>query len=214
MLAYAADHPGGSSGYDIVIRPTESGVEKVLVTDPVENEVPTGFSPDGRFLVYSKRRQLRDDLWMVPVDGSAAPKTITSTPGNNLGQVSPNGRYIAYQSGESGRNEILVTTFPEPASRWQVSQSGGVEPRWSHDGKELFFFAPDNRLMAADVKTDAASFEIGAIRPLFQSRRMGESFRYDVSKDGQRFLVNAGLREELSPITLVTNWTEELEKRK
>jgi Tol biopolymer transport system component len=214
MLAYAADHPGGSSGYDIVIRPTDGSAERVVVADPVENEVPSGFSPDGRFLVFSKRRVLSDQLWTVPVDGSAAPKLISPAAGSNLGQVSPNGRYVAYQSAESGRNEVLVTTFPEPASRWQVSQNGGREPRWSHDGKELFFFAPDNRLMAADVKTDGVSFEIGAIRPLFQSRRMGESFRYDVSRDGQKFLVNAGLKEELSPITLVTHWTEELEKKK
>ena len=214
FLAYSVDHPGGVSGYDIVIRPTDGGVEKVVVSDPVENEVPTGFSPDGRFLIFSKRHQLRDDLWVVPIDGSAPPKPINSSPGESLGQVSPNGRYIAYQSGESGRYEILVTTFPVPAARWQVSQSGGREPRWSKDGKELFFFAPDNRLMVAGVKTDAVSFEIGAIRPLFQSRQMGVSFRYDVAKDGQRFLVNAGLREDLSPITLVTHWTEELERKK
>ena len=214
FLAYSSDHPGGVSGYDIVIRPTDGGTERVIVSDPVENEVPTGFSPDGRFLVFSKRKQLRDELWLVPVDGSAAPKRITSTPGESLGQVSPNGKYVAYQSGESGRYEIFVATFPEPSERFQVSQGGGREPRWSKDGKELFFFAPDNRLMVADVRTDAASLEIGAIRPLFQSRQMGESYRYDVAKDGQRFLVNAGLTEELSPITLVTHWTEELEKQK
>jgi hypothetical protein len=211
-LAYAVDHPGGTSGYDIVIRPTDGSTERVIVAEPVLNAVPTSFSPDGRFLVFSKRRDLLDDLWVVPVDGSSAPKAIAPTPGNNLGQVSPNGRYVAYQSIESGRYEIAVTTFPEPGGRWQVSQSGGTEPRWSKDGKELFFFAPDNRLMAAGVKTDAVSFEIGGIRSLFQSRKMGDSFRYDVSKDGQRFLVNAGLKEELTPLTLTTNWTEALKK--
>ncbi|HEX4439056.1 MAG TPA: protein kinase [Thermoanaerobaculia bacterium] len=214
FLAYAADHPGGSSGYDVVIRPVDGNTEKVVAADAVENEVPTGFSPDGRYLVFSKRRQLHDDLWVVPVDGSAAPRQITSTPGESMGVVSPNGRYVAYVTDLNGRYEIFAATFPEPAGRWQVSQSGGREPRWSHDGRELFFFAPDNRLMAADVKTDVPSFEIGAIRPLFQSRRMGESYRYDVAKDDQRFLVNTGLREEFSPITLVTHWTEQLEKSK
>jgi eukaryotic-like serine/threonine-protein kinase len=214
FLAYAAAHPKGLGGYDIIVRPTDGSVEKVLLTDAVASEVPTGFSPDGRFLVYTKRRPLRDDLWVMPVDGSAAPILIASTPGESLAQVAPNGRYVAYHAGETGRYEIFVTTFPQPAGRWQVSQNGGSEPRWSKDGKELFFFAPDNRLMAADVKTDTASFEIGAIHPLFQSRQMGMSYRYDVSKEGQRFLVNAGLKEDLSPITLVTNWTEELEKKK
>jgi len=215
LLAYSTDHPGGSSGYDIVVRPIDGNSERVVVADAVENEVPTGFSPDGRFLLFSKRRQLRDDLFVVPVDGSSPPRPIASvaTAVESLGQVSSNGHYVAYMSDESGRFEIYVTTFPDPAGRWQVSQGGGREPRWSKDGKELFFFAPDNRLMVAEVKTEAGSFEMGAIRPLFQTRLMGESFRYDVAKDGQRFLVNAGLKEELSPITLVTDWTKELEKK-
>jgi Tol biopolymer transport system component len=214
-LAYATDHPGGSSGYDIVIRATSGGAERVVVSDPLENEVPTGFSPDGRFLLFSKRKNLRDDLMMVALDGNEAPQPIAATPAvESLGQVSPNGRYVAYMSDESGRFEIYVTTFPAPEGRWQVSQNGGREPRWAKDGKELFFFAPDNRLMAAAVKTDTTTFESGAIQSLFQSRLMGLSFRYDVSKDGQRFLVNAGLKEELSPITMVTHWTEELERKR
>ena len=214
-VAYASDHPGGSSGYDIVLRSTDGNTERVVVADAVENEVPTGFSPDGRFLLFSKRRNLRDDLLMVPLSGDATPRPIATTPAvETLGQVSPNGRFVAFMSDEGGRFEIYVTTFPEPGGRWQVSQNGGREPRWARDGRELFFFAPDNRLMAAEVKTEGGSFEIGAIRPLFQSRQMGVSFRYDVANDGQRFLVNAGLKEELAPITLVTNWTEELEKKK
>jgi Tol biopolymer transport system component len=216
LLAYATDHPGGGSGYDIVVRPTDGNAERILVSDAVENEIPTGFSPDGRFLLFSKRRQLRDDLLMVAVDGTGAPRPIAASPTavEDLGQVSPNGRYVAYMSDESGRFEIYVTTFPDPGGRWQVSQNGGREPRWSRDGRELFFFAPDNRLMVSEVKTETGSFEIGAIRPLFQTRQMGMTFRYDVSKDGQRFLVNAGMKEELSPITLVTSWTGELEKKR
>jgi Tol biopolymer transport system component len=215
-LAYATDHPGGTSGYDIVVRPTDGNAERVVVADATENEVPTDFSPDGRFLLFSRRRQLRDDLLFVSVDGSGTPKPIAASPTavETLGQVSPNGRYVAYMSDEGGRFEIFVTTFPDPAGRWQVSQNGGREPRWARDGKELFFFAPDNRLMTAEVRTETSSFEIGAIRPLFQSRQMGVSYRYDVARDGQRFLVNAGLKEELSPITLVTNWTAELKEKK
>jgi hypothetical protein len=130
-----------------------------------------------------------------------------------MGQFSPNGRYVAYMSDESGRFEIYVTAFPGPGGRWQVSQNGGIEPRWRKDGRELFFFAPDNRLMAAQVKTDGESFEVGAIQPLFQARVMGIGSRYDVSKDGKRFLVNSGLPEDLSPLTLVTNWTGELKRK-
>jgi hypothetical protein len=148
--------------------------------------------------------QLEGEPTLRPVAATAAFEA--------LAQVSPNGRYVAYMSDESGRFEIFVTTFPDPGGRWQVSQSGGVEPRWSQDGTALFFFAPDNRLMAAEVRTATGSFEVGAIRPLFQSRLMGMGFRYDVSKDGKRFLVNGGIPQQLSPITVVTNWTEALKK--
>src|SRR5207245_857469 len=94
LLAFATDHPG-SSGYDIVVRPTDGNAERILVSDAVDNEVPTGFSPDGRFLLFSKRRQLRDDLLMIAVDGTGAPRPIAATPTavETLAQVSPNGRY-------------------------------------------------------------------------------------------------------------------------
>ncbi|MGH9367791.1 MAG: protein kinase domain-containing protein, partial [Thermoanaerobaculia bacterium] len=213
-IAYNAGYQGGS-GYDILWKPTGgSGAEEKLASDPVEFEVPLSFSPDSRLLLYQKRKKERDDLWVLPLTGDRTPQPFAVTPAlEQMGQFSPNGRYIAYMSDESGRFDIYVAAFPGPGGRWQVSQSGGSEPRWSRDGKELFFFAPDNRLMAAQVKTGGASFEVGAIQPLFQTRSMGFSFRYDVAKDGRRFLVASGLPQELSPITLVTNWTAELKKQ-
>ncbi len=211
-LAYSANR--GSTGNDVVLRDTVGARERVVATDPTEYQAPTGFSPDGRFLLYEKQKGQRYDLMAAPLDGEGTPRPVAATPAfEALGQVSPGGRYVAYMSDESGRFDIYVATFPDPGAGWQVSQSGGREPRWSKDGKELYFFAPDNRLMAAEVKSDAPSFEVGAVRPLFQSRRMGLSFRYDVAKDGKRFLVNSGLPQEPSPITLVTNWTAELEKK-
>ena len=151
---------------------------------------------------------------VMALDGDRTLRPVVATPAvEGMGQISPNGRYLAYISDETGRFDVYVTPFPGPGGRWQVSQNGGREPRWGRDGRELFFFAPDNRLMAAEVRTDGGSFEVGAIHPLFQSRTMGFSFRYDVSRDGKRFLVNSGLSQELSPITLVTNWTAELEKK-
>ena len=130
-----------------------------------------------------------------------------------MARFSPNGRYVAYQSDETGRFEIYVATFPGVGSRWQVSQNGGVEPRWSRDGKELFYFAPDNRLMAAQMKTDGTSLDVGIIQPLFQARATGFTYRYDMANDGKRFLVVGGLPQDLSPITILTNWTVELTKR-
>ena len=205
----------GITGDDVVVRDTVGGRERVVATDPLEYQAPTAFSPDGRVLLYEKQKQQRTDLMAMPLDGDGTPRPVAATPASEaLGQVSRDGRYVAYMSDESGRFEIYVTTFPEAGGRWQVSQSGGREPRWSPDGRELFFFAPDNRLMAAQVRSDGAGFEVGSIRPLFQSRRMGLEFRYSVAKDGKRFLVNGGLPQDPSPITLVTNWTAELDNKR
>jgi eukaryotic-like serine/threonine-protein kinase len=205
---------GQAAGYDVILRDVDGPRERVLAQDSRGLQMPTSFSPDGRFLLFERRRGQDDDVWALRLDGEPTPRPVAATPGfEALARVSPNGRYVAYMSDESGRFDIFVTTFPEPGGRWQVSQGGGVEPRWSKDGRELFFFAPDNRMMAAEVKTETGNFEVGAIHPLFQSRLMGMSFRYDVSKDGKRFLVNGGLPQTISPITLVTNWTAELEKK-
>ena len=212
-IAFAVEN---DRGYDIVVRATDGSGEKTVSTNPVENQIPTSFSPDGRFLVINVRKDRRDDVLTLALDDGPKPPPAAANESvsESMAQVSPNGRYVAYMSDEGGRFDVYVTTFPQPGSRWQVSQNGGREPRWSKDGQELFFFAPDNRLVAAQVKTDAPSFEIGALHPLFQSRQFGIGFRYDVSKDGKRFLVHSGLPEEISPITLLTNWTAELEKKK
>jgi Tol biopolymer transport system component len=213
-IAYNISNPT-RSGYDIVVRPSSGsgGVEK-LISDPAQYEYPCSFSPDGTVLLYQSRKSGRDDLWALSLAADRTARPVATTPAlEYLGQFSPDGRYVAYMSDESGRFEIYVVPFPGPGGRWQVSQNGGVEPRWKEDGRELFFFATDNRLMAAQVKTDRGGFEVGAIVPLFQSRTMGTGFRYDVANDGNRFLITTGLQQPTSPITLVTNWTAELPKK-
>ncbi|HEV8231568.1 MAG TPA: hypothetical protein VGQ75_04420, partial [Thermoanaerobaculia bacterium] len=213
-IAFNLANPSGR-GYGIVSRQVGgSGAEEKLASDPVDFEFPLSFSPDGRFLLYSKQGNQRDDLWILPLTGERKSQPFLVTPAlEPMAQFSPNGRYVAYMSDEAGHYEIYVAGFPAPSGRWQISQSGGSEPRWSRDGKELFFFAPDNRLMAAQVKTDGANFEVGAIQPLFQTRSLGFGYRYDVANQGNRFLVVAGLPQDLSPITIVTNWTGELAKK-
>jgi len=207
----------GTAGYDIVVRPTSgSGEAETLVSDAVEAGVPCAFSPDGRFLLYQTRRAGSDDLFVLPLAGErkAAPLAASPTAFEQFGAFSPDGRFVAYASDESGRAEIYVVAFPGPGGPWQVSANGGTEPRWRGDGKELFFFAPDNRLMAAKVSAGQDAFEIGAIEQLFQLRTTGNiTYRYDVAKDGDRFLATAELPQEHSPITIVTNWTAELPKR-
>ena len=105
-----------------------------------------------------------------------------------------------------------MKTFPELGGNWQVSTAGGIEPRWRRDGKELFYLTTDGKVMAVEVHTDTA-FEVGTPQALFVTPfKNASGWRYDVTPDGQRFLVNRPVDEESSPITLVQNWTALLKR--
>ena len=124
------------------------------------------------------------------------------------GQFSPDGKWVAYASDESGSWEIYVTTYPGAAGKWQVSRAGGTEPRWSHDGKEIFFLAPKGILSVASVDT-RAGFSSGTPTALFQTRARPtmsttDFFSYDISKDGSRVLVNRYVKPERpAPLTIL-----------
>jgi Tol biopolymer transport system component len=155
-------------------------------------------------------------LFVVPLSGDRKPVPFVATQFTELyGQFSPAGRWIAYTSNESGRGEVYVAPFPGPGGKWQVSIGGGNWPRWRPDGTEIFYVAPDTSLMVAAVNGKGASFEVGAVRSLFETRAMtGLRYPYDVSADGQRFLINT-LRDQtttFAPITVVLNWTAGLKK--
>ena len=158
------------------------------------------------------------DLWVLPMEKGLKPFAFLSTDANERpGQFSPDGRWVAYQSNQSGPYEIYVRPFPPgPGGQWQISASGGTQPRWSPDGKELYYIAPDGRLMAVSLVVKGATLEPGEPVPLFQARialRTTSNSRpqYDVAPDG-RFLVNAVLDSGASPITLLMNWNPEATK--
>ena len=110
---------------------------------------------------------------------------------SSYGQFSPDGRWVAYVSDESGRNEVYVAPFPGPGGKWQISTAGGTYPRWRRDGTEIFYVSPDSKLMSAAVNGKGLSFEVGAVTPLFETHLVtGSRYAYDVSADGQRFLIN------------------------
>ena len=111
---------------------------------------------------------------------------------------------------ESGRWEVYVTSFPEAHGKWQGSNAGGEEPRWRSDGKEFYYLAPDGKIMAAPVKM-GANFDAGTPLALFQANprelvATSEQFSYDVSSDGQKFLINTQLKTAMTPMSVVTNW--------
>jgi Tol biopolymer transport system component len=177
------------------------------------------WSPDGRFIllrVIDAKSNL--ELWALPVAGDRkAFPFLKPAFGVSHGQFSPDGRWVAYASNESGKWDVFVSPFPGPGGNWKVSAAGGSEPRWRRDGRELFYLAPDGKIMAVEVKT-GLTFEAGTATPLFQTRRRvtvssTDMFSYDVSADGQRFLVSTDVGEVTSsPLTMVLHWTAGLKK--
>lgn len=135
-------------------------------------------------------------------------------------RLSPDGRWLAYRSNESGREEVYVTTFPSPSAKWQISTGGGAQPHWRHDGKELYYVAADSRLMAVQVQgalTSKAGFAADVPQALFEMRLpyvlMLDFDFYDVAADGRRFLINTSVDEVRgTPLTVVVNWAAEGKK--
>jgi Tol biopolymer transport system component len=178
---------------------------------------PNDWSPDGRFILYESLdpKTNKEDLWVLPLYAGRQPLPFLQTPfDERQGQFSPDGRWVAYASDESGRYEVYVQSFPTPGGREQISTSGGAEPRWRRDGKELFYLASDGKLMAVKVKGQAI-FEAGAPKALFATPSLDPSAHlmtnYDVTADGQRFLFRTVLRDAASePIVVILHWAAEL----
>ncbi len=167
---------------------------------------PEDWSPDGRFLLYFGAR--RSGLWVVNVEGEPKPRKLvseTTADPTAYAQFSPDGHWIAYCSPESGRSEVYLTSFPEPAERIRVSASGGSRPRWKRDGREIYFVSEDNEMIATPVRL-AAGVEIGQARSLFRIDPAGWS-DYDVTPDGARFLAAAKIPvQDADAIALTANW--------
>jgi Tol biopolymer transport system component len=127
-------------------------------------------------------------------------------------RFSPDGHWVAYVSNETGSTEVYVTRFPGPTGKWPISSNGGNYPRWRADGRELYFIGRDGQLMAAQVSGARDDFSVGDVRPLFDLHpNLSGRYPYDVSKDGQRVLVNTIVEAAApSPITLVVNWASAL----
>jgi serine/threonine protein kinase len=195
-----------------------AGSEEPLLESAL-NKYPQDWSPDGRFLLYLQRNPKSGiDLWVLPLFGERKPFPFSITSfDKDSGQFSPDGRWVAYHSNESGRFEVYVQPFPGPGGKWQVSTGGGIAPRWRRDGKELFYIAPDGKLMAAPIHAAGQTLDFGSPVSLFQTRIVdGGSYplkqQYAVAPDGQRFLINIADESTASPITIVTNWARALKK--
>ena len=190
--------------------PDES--EALLKSDTAK--YPEDWSLDGRFILYSNfdSKTGQYDLWYLPWFGDRRPAPFLTTPfAESQGQFSPDGRWVAYCSDESGENEVYVQSFPVPGNKVLISTGGGTAPKWRRDGKELFYLAADGKFMALEVQAGATlKASIPQALP-FNAKK--KAAIYDIAADGQRFLINTATENTASgTINVVLNWTAELRK--
>ena len=191
--------------------------DKLLLKSEVGKR-PSDWTRDGRYLVYTAPPG-NSDIWALLLSGANSPPVrVTKTPFSEQNPtVSPDGRWIAYSSDETGESQVYVQSFPQSTARQQVSTTGGFQPSWSPDERELFYVRPDLTLMAVSVKPTSLALEVSAPASLFRTRiafagpvELGRS--YSVSGDG-RFLINVSSTDPLGrPITVVLNWSATLTK--
>ncbi len=187
---------------DLYQRPADETELETPLMESHEGKVAHDWSMDGRYILYqSSNPQTSDDIWAMPLFGDRKPVPVVRTPSLECcPRFSPDGHTVAYQSWETGRSEIYVQPFMGTAGKQRISSEGGVSVRWRADGRELFYRAPDGRLMAVSIQKDGEAIKAGTPAPLFRVPAV-----YIPSPDGQRFLVNV-VTEPASPITILLNW--------
>jgi Tol biopolymer transport system component/predicted Ser/Thr protein kinase len=198
-----------------------TGAEELLYADdPNLNKFPETWSPDGKFVLYEfNDPKTRNDIWVLPTTREhpgAAPIAhpwLKTAFRERQSQFSPDGRWVVYESDESGRFEVYVASFSGSGGKRQVSTEGGYAPRWRRDGKEILYVGPDRKLDAVEVNAKGATVETGPPHALPIPIRDGPGILYDVSADGQRILVGAPPEPEAAPgITVVQNWMAVIKK--
>ncbi|MBI3451084.1 MAG: serine/threonine-protein kinase [Acidobacteria bacterium] len=213
-LAYASDRAGTSDLYAKLS--SGAGTDEALLTSG-DRKLPASWSADGKFIAYESTSDpnMKQDLWVLPLTGDRKPIAFLRTPfGERWPRFSPDGSFIAYTSNESGRNEIYVAPFPGPGGKWQISTTGGSRPRWRRDGKEIFYLSAMNAITSVEVSRDGPSLRAGEAKTLFRVVPGLIGTAYDVTADGQRFLVSSLLRNQTStPLTLVVNWLPSAEAK-
>jgi Tol biopolymer transport system component len=193
------------------------GQEELLLEGDATGRNPLDWSPDGRSLLFGVGDMTsKGQIWVLPLaeDRKPVPVTQDTYVAGSGAKFSPDGHSVAYSSNESGRQEVYVMLFGGGAGKWQVSSAGGTQPVWRRDGKELFYWSPENTLMSAPITFKTGVAEVGAVHPLFRFNNpvgiVGIVSPYDVTADGQRFVLITMPQQAAKPITLVTNWTAEL----
>jgi serine/threonine protein kinase len=189
-----------------------SGAEELLVSDEL-TIVPTDWSRDGKFLLYSRPLSGLGPIhqtWSLPLEGDRKPSLILERGGD--AKLSPDGRWLAYVSGESGTVQVYVVAFGGGQGKWQISANGGVMPRWSKDGKELHYFDPTYSLLAVPVNAAGSALQFGTPQTLVSNWTVPSAPLYDVSPDGKKILLDRVPQQVSQSVTVVTNFTAGLKK--
>jgi len=195
-----------------------AGSDEAVLVDNADKS-PMSWSSKGDLILYNTGNVSivgnQVDLWALPLSGDRKPFPVVNSAFNEVrGRLSPDERWIAYTSDESGQTEIYVSPFPGLAGKWRVSTAGGNWPRWSRDGREIFFISTDNtQLMSAAVDGRGSQFVVGKIEKLFEARwRMGARYPYDVGPDGRILAAVLVEQPTATPITLVVDWLADLNR--
>ncbi len=193
-----------------------TGAAELVFADDT-SKYPYSWTPDGKMILFTafSPQGGGSNLYAIPVDGDREPMAlIESEFSENHPIVSPDGRWLAYASDESGRREVYVTTFPHPERKWQVSVEGGRQPKWTRGGSEIVFINENfDALHAVEVSSAAGTFNVGAVTRLFDVELRPDPGRdWDVTADGERFVLNTvPERGRVSALHLVVNWPAILE---
>ncbi len=216
VIAFNSNRGGRLNLYEKAADGT--GSTTPLVVDNA-NEFFANWSSDGRYLVYQRLagRSSRLELWVLPLFGNRKPFPLLRDKQFGVSEpaLSPNDRWLAYVSSESGHPDVYIVPFLHGSGKWVVSTGGGAWPRWRRDGKELFYLGLDNKIMSAEIAEQGAGLAIGKVQALFQANPATLlGWVYDVSADGKKFVVvSQGAQTASESLALVTNWPALLKKQ-
>ncbi|HUI78958.1 MAG TPA: protein kinase [Bryobacteraceae bacterium] len=208
-LVYGRSAGGGALNSDLYAMPASGGGSEELLLRGQANTAPLGWSPDGKLILYQQSDPgTAVDLWILPLEGERKPVAYLQTPFDEEdATLSPDGKWVAYASNESGQPQVYLQSMPVTSVKYQISSEGGDFPRWRRDGKELFYLSPAGNLMAVPIKLGATP-EFGTAQVLFGAPGVAD---FAPTHDGQRFVLNAPAGGQApSAITAVVNWQSRL----